>query len=192
MEYSDDSAKKPAHASMKEKISELVDGEAEPGELRALIAQLKEGEGRHAWDLYHRVGDAIRSAEPGPTLRADFSERFSERFAAEPVLLPPRRSLIARLGAWPATMAAVAAAGFGFFIAPTLMRDAGNLPPSGNVAMTAAAPADPASSVSEKSQAAADGDDTLAYITLHHRAHPSLYGTSPAIRPAVLDAQSSR
>ena len=195
MEHSDGSAKKPAHASTNEKISELVDGEAEPGELRALIAQLKEGDGRHAWDLYHQIGDAIRSAEPGLTLRGDFSarfsERFSERFAAEPVLLPPRRRLMARLGAWSTTMAAIAAAGFGFFIAPTLMRDGGSLSASGNVALGAAAPASLAVSATAAPQAAADSDDTLAYITLHHRAHASLYGASPVIRPAMLETKSS-
>ena len=112
-----------AKASTKEQVSGLVDGEADPDDLRDLMAQLREGEGRQAWDRYHQIGDAIRSTEPGPAMRADFGARFAERFAAEPILLPPRRKLLARLGGWPTTMAALAAAGFGFFIAPCLGDD---------------------------------------------------------------------
>ena len=178
--------------SMKEKVSGLVDGEADPDGLRALMAQLREGEGRQVWDLYHQIGDVIRSGEPGPAMRADFGARFAERFAAEPILLPPRRSLMKRLGGWPTTIAAVAAAGFGFVIAPSLVRDAGpSLPAPTPAVMTAAAPV-PAAPIAVDAQALADGDDTLDYIALHHRAHASLYGAAPAIRPAALDTGSSR
>lgn len=192
MERSDDSHKGPAKAADREHISALLDGEADPDGLRAVIAQLREGEGRQAWDLYHQIGDAIRSAEPGPAMRADFSARFAERFAAEPILLPPRRSLMSRLGAWPTTIAAVAAAGFGFFIAPSLMRDASDALPA--AATTArSAPATPLlDSPQVAQQVAADNDATLDYIALHHRAHASLYGAAPAMRPAVLDAASHR
>ncbi len=198
MDDNHDAANKPAQASTREKISELVDGEAEPGDLRVLIAQLKDGDGRHTWDLYHQIGDLLRSTEPGPTCSADFSARFAERFAAEPVLLPPRRSLIARLGAWPTTMAAVAAAGFGFFIAPALMPEAGSGSRTGTVALTTASAvpaAAPAPAASLQTIAIRDDDDRhdpMAYIALHHRAHASLYDSAVAIRPAVLEAKSSR
>ena len=180
MERSDNSGKQAAKATTKEKVSGLVDGDIDPDGLRALIAQLREGEGRQAWDLYHQIGDAIRSAEPAPAMSADFEQRFAARFAAEPILLPPRRTLLQRLGSWPTTMAAVAAAGFGFFIAPSLMRDAGpSLPVSTTAATSVPAPA-------------ADGDGTLDYIQLHHSAHASLYGATVAIRPAVLEAGPKR
>lgn len=176
----DDSGKQAAQASTKEKVSGLVDGDADPDGLRALMAQLREGEGRLAWEVYHQIGDAIRSAEPGPQMSADFAQRFAARFATEPILLPPRRKLLARLGSWPTSLAAIAAAGFGFFIAPQLMRDAGpSLPVSTTAATSVSAPA-------------ADGDGTLDYIQLHHRAHASLYGATVAIRPAVLDAGPHR
>ncbi len=218
MERSDDSSKQAAKASTKEKVSGLVDGDADPDGLRALMAQLREGEGRQAWDLYHQIGDAIRGAEPAPQMSADFDQRFAARFAAEPILLPPRRKLLARLGSWPTSLAAVAAAGFGFFIAPQLMRDAGpSLPVSTTAATSVSAPANlpSAASVAQvasaasvasppggdayspasgqtATQAATDGDGTLDYITLHHRAHASLYAATPAIRPAVLEAAPHR
>lgn len=191
MERSNDSGKQSAQASTKEKISGLVDGDADPEGLRALIAQLREGEGRQAWDVYHQIGDAIRSTEPGPQMSAGFEQRFAARFAAEPILLPPRRTLLARLGSWPTTMAAVAAAGFGFFIAPQLMRDAGpSLPVSTTAATSVSIPA--ASVPTTATTAAADADGSLDYILLHHRAHASLYGATPAIRPAVLEAAPHR
>ncbi len=218
MERSEDSSKQAAKASTKEKVSGLVDGDADPDGLRALMAQLREGEGRQAWDLYHQIGDAIRSAEPGPLMSADFDQRFAERFAAEPILLPPRRNLLARIGGWPTTMAAIAAAGFGFFIAPSLMRDAGpSLPVSTTAATSVQAPAATVPSTASMGQgpamaqvaalsanayspasgqaatpASADGDGTLDYIVLHHRAHASLYGATPAIRPVVLEAAQHR
>ncbi len=219
MERSEDSSRQAAKASTKEKVSGLIDGDADPDGLRALMAQLREAEGRQAWDLYHQIGDAIRSADPGPAMSADFDQRFAARFAAEPILLPPRRNVLARLGAWPTTLAAVAAAGFGFFIAPSLMRDAGpSLPVSTTAATRVPAPAaavPPTASMGQgpamaqvaalsdgeaysqasgqvTTPASADGDGTLDYITLHHRAHASLYGATPAIRPVVLEAAPHR
>ncbi len=194
MERIDDSNKQVAQASTKEKVSGLVDGDADPDGLRAWMAQLREGEGRQAWDLYHQIGDAIRNAEPGPEMSADFDRRFTARFAArfmaEPVLLPPRRNLLARLGSWPTTMAAVAAAGFGFFIAPSLMPDAGPVAPAPGLAvMSAAAPSAP---LAVAAQATSDADETLDYIALHHRAHASLYSATPALRPVASDAAPHR
>ena len=202
MESSEASSKAPAAASrvtQAAQVSALVDGDMDPAALRACIAQLARGEGRQEWDLYHQIGDVMRSAHPGPAISADFGARFAERFASEPVLLPPRRNLLARLGAWPTTVAALAAAGVGFFIAPSMMRD---VVPSQPVASLAAAK-QLQTSVSAKTataesgtplaqQARIDGDDTLDYIALHHRAHPSLYGAAPAVGPAVFETASHR
>ncbi len=192
--------KQPAGSSMersetiREQVSALVDGDIEPDGLRASMSQLREGEGRHAWDLYHQIGDAIRSAEPAPAMRRDFAARFAERFATEPLLLQPRRSLLSRLQHWPTTMAAVAAALFGFVVAPSLMRDSlpSGQPFASTAQVTAAVKATPttAGATAGSTAAAASADDKLDYIALHHSAHPSLYGATPAIRPAVLDTAS--
>ncbi len=190
----------------RQQVSDLVDGEADPESLPALLARLRDGDGRQAWALYHQIGDALRSVDPAPAISPDFEARFAARLAAEPVVLAPRRRLRARLACWPTTLAALAAAGFGFFVAPTLMRDAGPALPIGApvgapiATAPALAPASaPASSAApalsaaaaapapELQSAAAGSDDTLAYITLHHSAHSSLYGGLPALRPAVLD-----
>jgi sigma-E factor negative regulatory protein RseA len=199
MERSEASSKEPAASSQAAQVSALVDGEVDPADLRACIAQLARGEGRQEWDCYHQIGDAIRCVEPGPSISTDFDARFAERFASEPVLLP-RRSLLARLGAWPTTIAALAAAGFGFFIAPTLMPDvAPSRPASGMTAAahietmpTATAKAAMAAATPLVAQAHAEADDTLDYIALHHRAHASLYGAAPAVGSAVFDTASHR
>ncbi len=180
--------------TIREQVSALVDGDIEPDGLRASMSQLREGEGRRAWDLYHQIGDAIRSVEPAPAMRRDFAARFAERFAAEPLLLPPRRSLFARLQHWPTTIAAVAAALFGFVVAPSLMRDslpvgqplASSALPGPTVAVSAAV------ATSSHRGAVPIADDKPDYIALHHSAHPSLYGAMPALRPAALDTAARR
>jgi len=174
----------------RQQISELMDGESDPQRLPALLPQLQRGEGRAAWDLYHQIGDSLRSAQPAP-LSEDFGERFAARFATEPLLLPPRRSLMSRIGAWPTALAAVAAAGFGFVVAPAMLS---------GLATDPAVPAPMAARVSHGSLLAAADDArvpsstaptaagvasaSLDYIMMHHRAHASLYGTSPAVQPA--------
>lgn len=187
-------------------ISDLVDGEAEPESLAALLPQLRDGDGRQAWDIYHLIGDAVRSVGPAPVMREDFAARFAARFAAEPLLLAPRRRLLSRLAGWPTTLAAVAAAGVGFVIAPGLMRDVGpGLPVAAPVASVTAAPGDsdavlavatPGTGHGVKrapvAAASAGHDDNLDYISLHHSVHSSLYGGMPALQPAVLETSPQR
>src|SRR6185503_4820109 len=70
---------------MKDQSSAFVDGELGDAESARLIAQLKGDPAlRHAWDEYHRIGDALRG-HVAPVLGA----RLAERLAAEPVVLAP-------------------------------------------------------------------------------------------------------
>jgi sigma-E factor negative regulatory protein RseA len=82
---------------MKEKISELMDGELEDGVAamsidgleRSMASGGQEGEAFEAWRTYHLIGDALRDTR---TLSAGFAARVAERLAAEPTVLAPRRS----------------------------------------------------------------------------------------------------
>jgi sigma-E factor negative regulatory protein RseA len=81
---------------MKEKISELMDGELEGGAaamsidwLRPGMAGGREGEAFEAWRTYHLIGDAMRDTR---ILSHGFAARVAERLAAEPTVLAPKRS----------------------------------------------------------------------------------------------------
>ncbi|MFZ6644372.1 sigma-E factor negative regulatory protein [Undibacterium sp. TJN25] len=73
-----------------EHVSALLDGELPDAECDALIAGLSGAEGRKVWDMYHRIGDVLRSDDLAVELSADFSSRFSALLEAEPVVLAPK------------------------------------------------------------------------------------------------------
>jgi sigma-E factor negative regulatory protein RseA len=74
---------------MKEKISELMDGELErhasAGALEALKA---EGEARDTWRSYHLIGDAMRDTR---MLSPGFAARVTAKLAEEPTVMAPSR-----------------------------------------------------------------------------------------------------
>ena len=72
-------------------ISALMDGELGDSEAQRQIAGLKaDGETRERWDEFHLIGDALRGE---PLLPPRFAQTFSQRLAAEPTVLAPRRIL---------------------------------------------------------------------------------------------------
>jgi sigma-E factor negative regulatory protein RseA len=81
-----------ANKKNREFISALSDGELPDIDLELAMAALDGPEGQQAWDLYHRIGDALR-AEATPDLSPGFSERLAARLAAEP--LPGKRTVTA-------------------------------------------------------------------------------------------------
>jgi sigma-E factor negative regulatory protein RseA len=103
---------------MKEKISELMDGELDARAADATIDALRrDGEAVEAWRTYHVISDAIRDTA---VLSEGFSARLAARLAAEPTVLAPRRSAARpRLAlAAAASVAAVALVGWLAFAPP--------------------------------------------------------------------------
>jgi sigma-E factor negative regulatory protein RseA len=78
-----------ANKKIREHISALGDGALHPDDLELALAALQAPDGRHAWAVYHRIGDVMR-AEAAPDLSPDFSARLAARLAAEPA--PVRRA----------------------------------------------------------------------------------------------------
>jgi sigma-E factor negative regulatory protein RseA len=72
-----------------EKISALADGELGPSELEAVFASLRKPEVRKEWDLYHQIGDALRSEDMASDLSPDFAARMAARLDAEPTIFAP-------------------------------------------------------------------------------------------------------
>ncbi|MCH8618474.1 sigma-E factor negative regulatory protein [Undibacterium sp. TS12] len=116
-----------------ESISAMADGELSDAQLDALLAGLNKAECKDAWEVYHQIGDVLRSDELAITFSADFSKKLSEKLDAEPVIFAPsamqRKSGSPEnssekkkrfLGAYAAVASVAAAAIFAFIMVPQL------------------------------------------------------------------------
>lgn len=163
----------------REQISALADGELDATQAKRLIRSMSDTELHATWERYHLIGDLLRSEDAAAPISTGFSARFAQRLAAEPPLLAPRRSLIARWGAWPTALAAVAAASFGFFIAPAMVGDR-SLPAASPSHLAAADRVSHGPVLAEASGTKAVARAGVAdYIRLHRSANPALYGVAP-------------
>lgn len=72
---------------MRERISVLMDGEADESNLAQNLVLLKDdADLRRLWDTYHLIGDTLR----GHTAK-ELATKVSERLALEPTVLAPKR-----------------------------------------------------------------------------------------------------
>ncbi|SMC25272.1 sigma-E factor negative regulatory protein RseA [Andreprevotia lacus DSM 23236] len=73
---------------MKEKLSALLDSELTAQECDAVLSAMQADPALHAdWQQWHLVGDVLKQEHP--ILSPDFMSRFSERLAAEPIVIAP-------------------------------------------------------------------------------------------------------
>jgi len=77
---------------IEEQISAFMDGELDEASLSVLLAGLKDPEQRTAWDIYHQVGDVLRSDDMGFALSPDFAARMNARLESEPIIAAPIRN----------------------------------------------------------------------------------------------------
>lgn len=101
-------------------LSALMDGQASAAEVKALCDAWGQDEGlQQDWQLYHLIGDTLRSDELAqqPAHDARFLSRLSAQLALEPVVLAPQPAVVAavapaalRKARWAAPM--TVAAGF--------------------------------------------------------------------------------
>ncbi len=74
---------------MKERISELMDGELEPREARqAIDALVRDTQALDTWRRYQLISDAMRDT---PLLSAGFAERLAARLEREATVMAPGR-----------------------------------------------------------------------------------------------------
>lgn len=164
--------------SKREQVSALADGELGIAQARQLLTQMHDDEARATWELYHRIGDVIRSDEMAAPVSDDFAARFAARFESEPPLLAPKRALLPRFGAWPTTLAAVAATCFGFFVAPTLFKGQ-DAPLPAAPAVAEGARVSHGTLLAEAKIVPGAGELQADYIRMHHASYSPLYGTVP-------------
>mgnify|MGYP006171165757 CR=1 FL=1 len=167
---------------MKDKISQLMDGELDERTARQAIDVLSlEEEAAEAWRTYHLIGDAMRDTR---LLSEGFAARLRARLAGEPTVLAPARHA-AHPGRWyalpaAASVAAVALVGWLAF-APQQDGAPGPLP-------VAQAPADPKPVVIPLSSAAND------YLLAHQGFSPriSIQGMAPYVRTVSDEQRETR
>lgn len=73
-----------------EQISALIDNELSDQHLEIAFAALRQTEGRVAWDVYHHIGDVLRSDDMAGEFSPDFHSRLMARLDAEPTIVAPQ------------------------------------------------------------------------------------------------------
>ena len=74
----------------KEQISAFADGELAETHIDLALAALRQPEAQQTWDLYHQIGDTLRSEEMAFSLSEHFAAKMAARLAAEPLILAPQ------------------------------------------------------------------------------------------------------
>lgn len=177
---------------IREQISAFADGESTDAE--GVLAVLRQPEQREVWELYHRIGDSLRSDEMAFEMSADFTSRLSARLDAEPTVVAPaaaaaidKRASLHAVKRWtlPRLAAAAAVATGAFILTPKLMNTL-----DGDKVLAEAPPlASPIAT--QVSSATPEGvmlrdpniDD---YLLAHQRFSPSVYSTAQYARPAAV------
>jgi len=74
-----------------ERISALADGELSSDELTIALAALRGSEKeRDDWEIYHQIGEVLRSDDMGVSLSAGFNARMMALLDAEPTIVAPQ------------------------------------------------------------------------------------------------------
>ena len=73
---------------MKNKVSELMDGELDDADIADTITHIKKKEDlRNDWEIYHLIGDTLRHSA---AVSIDIASQVSNRLDKEPTVLAPR------------------------------------------------------------------------------------------------------
>lgn len=196
----------------REQISALADGELAEQHVDVALAALYCEDGRADWEVYHQIGDMLRSDDMAVTLSPGFAARMAARLDAEPTIIAPaavspsqhplqhvpdhaaaRASSQLKRWAMPSVAAAAAMAAVAFVTTPQLMV-AMKTESAISEATTIAASAPQAAVVSAS---APDGvilrdpriDD---YLLAHQRFSPSVYSSAQYARSATFATDSSK
>lgn len=73
-----------------EQISALIDSELSDQHMDIAFAALRQSEGRAAWDVYHQIGDVLRSDDVAGGFSDGFHARLMARLDAEPTIVAPQ------------------------------------------------------------------------------------------------------
>jgi len=188
-----------------EQISALADGEL-PGEhVDIVLAALRNKEGKADWDIYHHIGDVLRSDHMAAELSPEFAARLSARLDAEPTIIAPTAVTPVQISgittpgskakrwAIPSMAAAAAMATVAFFTTPQLM-----VALKGNT--ESVEPSVKVASGTEAAVVAASAPEGVVlrdpriddYLMAHQRISPSVYSTAQFARSANFTSDSNK
>lgn len=189
-------------ARTQEQVSALADGELAGGHIDIAMAALRDPEQRAGWDVYHHIGDVLRSEDMAFEMSDGFSARFAARLEAEPAILAPmqqrvepqeRSHIMKRFGV-PGMAAAAAVATVMFVTTPLVMRKDGA---PGGVPVVALA--NEAASAQVQTVAAGSRDAVMLrdsrideYLMAHQRFSPSVFGSAQYARSATFAGDSNK
>lgn len=191
-----------------EQISALADGELSSAYIDMALAALRQTESRDTWDVYHQIGDILRSDDMALNMSSDFSARMAARLDAEPTIIAAPLAVTAQPseqiavgGGQPVHisvaggrrsikrfalpgMAAAAVAAAAFIISPQLAVVSAPAPAA--VATPQLALASNAGDVRVMTHAGEVLRDSRMdeYLSAHQRFSPSLYSAAQYARPA--------
>ncbi|KAF3997959.1 sigma-E factor negative regulatory protein [Glaciimonas immobilis] len=197
-----------------EQISALADGELSSAFMDMALVSLRQNESRTTWDVYHQIGDILRSDDMAITLSPDFTSRMFDRLNAEPPMIvapmpgaPVVEEHIVNAGfaatgtrslrrfALPGMAAAAAVAAVAFITIPHMMNDnSQSLTPAmlSAVQMTLAPSSNINVGFGTQTVAVALADNEVLrdprideYLSAHQRFSPSLYNTTQYARSAT-------
>lgn len=183
----------------REQISAFADGELPDGHFDIALAALRQDDGRDAWNLYHQVGDALRSDELNTQLSAGFNARMFALLDAEPTIMVPADKRVAvaakdvsiRRFAMPG-MAAAAVAVAAFLTVPQMMTQNATPTLASNPAPVVAAAAPETITVASQGGEVLRDPRIDEYLLAHQRFSPSVYSTAQYARSATFAVDSDK
>jgi sigma-E factor negative regulatory protein RseA len=72
-----------------EQISAFADGELADQQVDVVLAALRRPDGRADWEVYHQIGDVLRSDDMDVKLSSGFAARMAARLEMEPTIIAP-------------------------------------------------------------------------------------------------------
>ena len=188
----------------REQISALADGELPERQIDMALAALRQTGNRADWELYHQIGDVLRSEDMAVALSPGFAARMAARLDAEPAIVAPvahdglnplaKHSL--KRWAMPSAVAAVAMAAVTFVAAPQLMvamKDEPATVVESGVVATAASGEQSSVVIATVPDGVVLRDPRIDdYLLAHQRFSPSLYSTAQYARTATLPADFNK
>lgn len=201
----------------RERLSAFSDGELADQHVDLAFASLRSAEGRAEWDLYHQIGDVLRSDDMALALSPGFSARMAARLDAEPTIVAPASlqpasgssaAPVRRVKRWamPGMAAAAAMAAVAFVTTPQLMVAMKGSPAPVAPYAVAAPDSLAAATAADSSVHAAQGVVVAAvpegvvlrdprideYLIAHQRFSPSVYSTAQYARSATFAMDSDK
>ncbi|HWT72915.1 MAG TPA: sigma-E factor negative regulatory protein [Oxalicibacterium sp.] len=177
----------------REQISAFIDSESPDAHVDVTLAALRGAEGRETWNLYHQIGDALRSDELNVQMSAGFNARMFARLDEEPTIMAPtavpaQKSY--RRFAMPG-MAAAAVAVLAVLVAPRMMTQNPSVPMTASAPQAAVAAPSTITVASQEGEVLRDPriDD---YLLAHQRFSPSVYSTAQYARSATFAVESDK